>query len=175
VTDAATVFAVVAEDACKGVTDCLGLAGLSAGDLAHSGGTVLLKPNLIHHRHPRNAEGWRYALADPRIIRAVADWVFTGTAGRARVIVADAPQTDASFEAISRLLELDELREHYCARGLDFEVLDLRHEEWATRDDVVVNRRKLPGDPRGYVPFTRTPKPEKPKLDRVVVDGILAE
>jgi uncharacterized protein (DUF362 family) len=153
VTYAATVFVVVAEDACKGVTDCLGLAGLSAGDLAHSGDRVLLKPNLIHHRHPRDAAGWRYTLTDGRVIRAVADWVFTGTAGRARVIVADAPQTDASFEAISRLLGLDELRQYYQAQGLNFELLDLRREEWATRDGVVVDRRKLQGDPRGYVAF----------------------
>jgi uncharacterized protein (DUF362 family) len=80
VRDAAAVFAVVVEDAWKGVPDWLGLAGLSAGDLAQSRDTVLLKPNLIHHRHPRDSEGWRYTLTDPRIIRAMAESVMIGTA-----------------------------------------------------------------------------------------------
>ena len=32
-------------------------------------------------------------------------------------------------------------------------MIDLRREEWTNRDGVIVNRRRLSGDPRGYVAF----------------------
>jgi uncharacterized protein (DUF362 family) len=121
--------------------------------LIHPGETVVLKPNLIKEAHPRDAQGWRYTVTHGSVMRTVADYVFKVLDGRGRVIVADAPQADASFQAIRKLLGLDSLKEYYRAQGLDFEVLDLRREEWVNRDGVIFDRRKLPGDPRDYVAF----------------------
>ncbi len=131
---------------------CLEFGAVGARALG-DGRAVLLKPNLIHHRHPRDQEGWRYTLTSPDVIRAVAEWVFESLGGKARVIVADAPQTDASFDAIQRLLRLDEMIEEYRRRGFNIELLDLRREEWTSTDGVITERRRLPGDPRGYVAF----------------------
>jgi uncharacterized protein (DUF362 family) len=122
-------------------------------DSIKPGETVVLKPNLIRHIHPRNANGWQSILTHGSLIRSVADYVFMALEGRGRVIVADAPQTDACFDAIRGLLALDTLKEHYRDRGFVFDVLDLRREEWVNRGGVIVERRKLPGDPRGYVAF----------------------
>ena len=66
-------------------------------------------------------------------IRAVSDYVWKAMQGRGKVILADGPQTDSSFNAIVRLLGLDEIQRFYRAKGLCFELIDLRREEWTNR------------------------------------------
>lgn len=122
-------------------------------DLIHPGETVLLKPNMVHERHPRDAAGWRYVITHGSIVRAVADYVWKAIGSGGRIVLADAPQTDASFTAMARLLGLDAIREFYASRGLRFEVIDLRREEWTVRSDVVVSRRPLPPSPWGDIAF----------------------
>lgn len=117
------------------------------------GNTVLLKPNLVKETHPRDPDGWRYVLTHGSFIRAVADYVAIALRGTGRIWLADAPQTDSSWDAIVRVLQLDSLTAFYKANGLDFELIDLRKEEWRHRDGVVFDRRPRPGDPRGYVAF----------------------
>ena len=149
-------------DVYEGVRACFRLAGLDAANqgtarwnplagLVLPGETVLIKPNLIKESHPRYADGWRCVLTHGSIIRAVADYVFRALDGRGRVVVADAPQTDSSFDAIRRVLGLDALTAFYRSRGLNFDVLDLRKEEWTFRGGAVVARRTLSGDPAGYL------------------------
>ena len=146
------------------VRECLRAAGLDSerygspgwnpfGALINPGETVLLKPNLVKETHPRDPEGWRYVLTHGSVIRAVADYVWKALEGRGKIIVADAPHTDSSFDAIVTLLGLDKLADFYRAQGLGLELIDLRQEEWTTRDSVIVRRSKRPGDPRGYVEF----------------------
>jgi len=97
--------------------------------------------------------GWRYVLTHGSVIRAVVDYVWKALDGSGSVVVADAPQTDSSFDAICRLLGLCGLAEFYQQRGLDFSLLDLRRDEWENRGGVIVARRELAGDPRGYCRF----------------------
>jgi len=151
-------------DASAAVTHCLEHAGLDPdrrreaswnpfGSLLHPGETVVLKPNLVKEEHPRAPEVWRYVLTDGDVIRAVADYVFKAVGREGKVIVADAPQTDSSFTKIAELLGLDRLQEEYAKQGYQFELVDLRKEEWVSRGDVIVQRRKLPDDPAGYVAY----------------------
>lgn len=121
--------------------------------LVRPGDTVLLKPNLVKEAHPRDPRGWRYVLTHGSIIRAVADYVVLALGGRGRIWLADAPQTDSSFAAIVQVLQLDRLAAFYRSRGVEFELVDLRQQEWTPRDGVIVGRRDLAGDPRGYIPF----------------------
>lgn len=148
----------------EAVRNCFQFAGLDSthfgsvewnplGELIRRGETVLLKPNMVHQRHPRDLEGWRYVITHGSVIRAVADYVWKAVGPKGKIIVADAPQTDASFAALVRLLGLDAIRDLYLARGLDFQIIDLRREEWKTRGDVVVERRKLPPNPYGAIAF----------------------
>jgi uncharacterized protein (DUF362 family) len=154
----------VSNPAYEAVRGCFHIAGLDdahfgsadwnpLGELIHPRETVLLKPNMVHQRHPRDAEGWRYVITHGSVIRAVADYVWKAVGTGGKIIVADAPQTDASFSEMTRLLGLDAIQEFYCSRGLAFEIIDLRQEEWTTRDDVVVERRKLLPNPYGAVAF----------------------
>jgi uncharacterized protein (DUF362 family) len=124
------------------------------------GQTVLLKPNLVKETHPRDAAGWRYTITHGSVIRAVADYAWKALEGRGTLIVADAPQTDSSFAAMARLLGLDALADYYRSRGLNFELLDLRREQWTNRGGVIVHRDPLPGDPRGYLAFDLGPSSE---------------
>jgi uncharacterized protein (DUF362 family) len=148
----------------EAVRGCFHVAGLDAGkfglpewnplrDLIHVGETVLLKPNMVHQRHPRDSQGWRYVITHGSVIRAIADYVWKAIGPKGKIIVADAPQTDASFAEMTRLLGLDILQDFYRAQGLTFEIIDLRQEEWTTRGDVVVARRKLPANPYGSIAF----------------------
>lgn len=117
------------------------------------GDTVLLKPNLVKESHPRDPDGWRYVLTHGSVVRAVADYVVIALQGRGRIWLADAPQTDSSWSQIVEVLRLDVLSKFFSDRGVPFELVDLRQEEWTHRDGVILSRRKLAGDPRGYVAF----------------------
>jgi uncharacterized protein (DUF362 family) len=123
------------------------------GDLIHPGETVLLKPNMVHQRHPRDPEGWRYVITHGSVIRAVADFAWKAVGPQGKIVLADAPQTDASFSEMVQILGLDVIRDFYAAQGLNFELIDLRQEEWTTQGDVIVERRKLPGNSYGSVAF----------------------
>jgi uncharacterized protein (DUF362 family) len=148
----------------EAVRSCFHLSGLDATrfgtpewnplcELIDEGETVLLKPNMVHQRHPRDAEGWRYVITHGSIIRAVADYVWKAIGPKGKIILADAPQTDGSFSEMVRLLGLDAIRDFYAMRGLKFELIDLRQEEWTTRGDVIVERRKLPENSYGSIAF----------------------
>jgi uncharacterized protein (DUF362 family) len=147
-----------------GVRECFRLASLDPanygtpqwnplGGLIRPRETVLLKPNLVKEAHPRDPDGWKYVLTHGSIVRAVADYVWKALEGKGKIIVADAPQTDSSFAAITRLLGLDEIQRYYKEKGLAFELIDLRKEQWTNRDGVIVERRPLAGDPYGDVAF----------------------
>lgn len=121
------------------------------GALIHPGETVLVKPNLVKERHPRDPEGWQYVLTHGSVIRAACDYIWKALDGVGRVIIADAPQTDSSFDKVVELLQLEELVESYRAQGFQCDLVDLRREEWSLRNGVIDKRRKLAGDPNGYV------------------------
>ncbi|MCF8096166.1 MAG: DUF362 domain-containing protein [Desulfobacteraceae bacterium] len=146
------------------VRDCFRLAELDSsrfgtpewnplGELINPGETVLLKPNLVKEDHPRDPNGWQYVLTHGSVIRAVADYVWLALQGKGKIIVADAPQTDSSFKEIEQVLGLGQLRDFYNSQDVDFEIVDLRSEEWTNKDGVIVERRKLAGDPLGYIAF----------------------
>jgi uncharacterized protein (DUF362 family) len=148
----------------EAVRSCLMAASLNPEDfgtpawnplknLIHPGEIVLLKPNLVKEFHPSDPEGWQYVLTHGSVIRAVADYVWKALEGRGKIILADAPHTDSSFDAVVRVLGLDVIRDFYRAEGLDFELVDVRNEEWVTRDSVIVSRDARPGDPNGTIAF----------------------
>lgn len=148
----------------EGVRECFRLAGLDVDRYGSPkwnplaawispGQTVLLKPNMVNQWHPRDRNGSEYVITHGSVVRAVADYVWKALDGRGRVIVADAPETYASFTEVARIMGLNEIRDFYRAQQLDFELLDLRQEEWVERDGVVVERRRIGGDPSGCIAF----------------------
>lgn len=117
------------------------------------GDRVVLKPNWVKEhdeRHP-GPNQWEHVVTHPTVIEATVLWAARQMQNRGSIIICDAPQTDSSFEAIRKYCRLDDLlarcrRAHPC---VDFQLLDLRPEEWRAVDGVTVSKTKLPGDPLG--------------------------
>ncbi|MCX7886616.1 MAG: DUF362 domain-containing protein [Verrucomicrobiae bacterium] len=127
--------------------------GLRWSELIRPGEHAVLKPNFIRQSHTERPNEWEQIITHGSLIAAVAREVAAAMEGRGTITIADAPQTDSDFEAICRRARLPELGAELAREfpGLKIEVLDLRREVWRTENGVIVERRKLPEDPRGYV------------------------
>ena len=126
--------------------------GISWKEFVRPGERVLLKPNFIRESHTNRPDEWEQIITHGSVIAAVAMEAATALEGRGTITIADAPQTDSDFEQICERAQISQLRDKLAKRfpQLQFEVLDLRREAWRTERGVIVERRKLPEDPRGY-------------------------
>ena len=120
------------------VRQSLAALGIDWRALIRPGDHVVLKPNLIREGHATRPAEWEQIITHGTVIAAVAEQV---RAAGGRLTICDAPQTDSDFDLIC---------ERTGIRHLDAEILDLRREAWRTKDGVIVERRQLPEDPRGY-------------------------
>lgn len=147
----------------EGVRDALRLLGLDAehygnrdwnplGEKVHPGDTVVIKPNLIRDFRETQTGLDDCVITHGAIIRAVLDYVYIALTRIGRIIIADAPQNDADFDAIRRLAGLDEIQEFYHRHAaIEVEVLDLRPQRAQKINGVIVGHEHLSGDPAGYV------------------------
>ena len=93
------------------------------------GHTVVLKPNFVRDFRETQAGHGDCLITHGSIIRAVLDYVYLALQGEGRIIVADAPQNDADFEAIRQIAGFDEVQGFYREHaGFAVEVYDLRPE-----------------------------------------------
>lgn len=113
------------------------------------GDTVILKPNWVKESHLRKPEEWEYVITHPAVISAVLSKVCEILEPGAKIIIADAPQTDSSFIKILSRYPVEAWQNQVKQKGIVLEIIDLRDDEWIQKDDVVVNRKKLAGDPLG--------------------------
>jgi len=111
-----------------------------------------VKPNFIRDfRETQEGDG-ECLTTHGSIIRATLDYVYVALRGQGRIVIADAPQNDADFQALCAMAGLDEIREFYRRyAGFEVEVVDLRPEKARKLDGVIVGHDALPGDPAGYV------------------------
>lgn len=120
------------------IRESVAALGIDWRGLIQPGNRVLLKPNFIRQSHTDRPDEWEQIITHGTVIAAVAEQVL---AAGGKITIADAPQTDSDFDRICELTGV---------RRLDAEILDLRREAWRTENGVIVERRKLPEDPRGY-------------------------
>ena len=142
-----TVFAIktpeyLAEDIAASLPACL-FSQISPGE------TVVLKPNWVKESHIRKQDEWEYVITHPAVITAVLSRVCEILGPGGRIIIADAPQTDSSFLKILTRYPVDTWQNLAKQHEIALEIIDLRDDEWIQKNDVVVNRKKLAGDPRG--------------------------
>ena len=122
------------------------------GGIVRPGHTVVLKPNFVRDFRETQAGHADCLITHGSIIRAALDYVYIALKGQGRIIIADAPQNDADFEAIRRIAGLDDVQEFYRRHGsLPVDVRDLRPEKARKINGVIVGHEPLPGDPAGYV------------------------
>jgi uncharacterized protein (DUF362 family) len=124
-------------------------------DLVGPGQSVVVKPNFIRHWNPLAAETAGATVASVithgSVVRAITDYAWLAVGRQGSVSIAEAPQQDCDFDEIRRLAGLEELIDFYRrSLGVELDVVDLRREFVRFRDGVIVERRALPGDPRGY-------------------------
>jgi uncharacterized protein (DUF362 family) len=121
------------------------------GDLVSRGRRIVVKPNFIRHWNPLPGGTVDSVITHGAVLRAVLDYAWLAAGPEGAVEVAEAPQHDCDFEEIRRLTGLDAMARLYEeALGAELAVIDLRREAVGYRDGVIVERRALPGDPRGY-------------------------
>jgi len=120
--------------------------------IINPGDTVVLKPNFVRHFRETHAGLDDCVITHGSIIRAVADYVYIALQGKGRIIIADAPQNDADFNAIREITQLQTLQDFYHRYAdLDLEVYDLRPEAARKIDGIIVGHEPLAGDPAGFV------------------------
>lgn len=116
------------------------------------GNTVVLKPNFVRDFRESEPSDGDCLITHGAVIRAVLDYAYIALEGRGRLVIADAPQSDADFSRIRQITGLDAITEFYRKEvGFSVEVFDLRPEAAEKIDGVIVGHRRLPGDPAGYV------------------------
>jgi len=121
------------------------------GALVPRGRRIVLKPNFIRHWNPASGGTIESVITHGSILRAVADYAFLAAGAEGSVAVAEAPQHDCDWDEIRRIVGLDALARFYEeVLGRELELIDLRRESVVYRDGVIVERRRLPGDPLGY-------------------------
>jgi uncharacterized protein (DUF362 family) len=129
------------------------------GALVAPGKRIILKPNLIRHWNPmeeRSAGSDRHGsvasvVTHGAVIRAIADYAMIAAGTEGSVAIAEAPQMDCDFEAIRRIIGLDEIVAVYDETiQRELEVIDLRREAVVFKDGIIEERKSLPGDPLGY-------------------------
>jgi uncharacterized protein (DUF362 family) len=121
------------------------------GDLVPRGARIVLKPNFIRHWNPAPTGSIDSVITHGSVLRAALDYAALAAGPGGSLAIAEAPQHDCDFDAIRRLVGLDEIQDCYAREvGVAVEVIDLRREAVEYRDGVIVARRALPGDPRGY-------------------------
>jgi uncharacterized protein (DUF362 family) len=114
---------------------------------------VVVKPNWIQESHETRSDVWEPVITHPAVLTAVIETLAGAMEGRGTICVCDAPHTYADFGAILArggfMAQVERLRAKW--PKLAIEVLDLRREVWTRKEQVVVERRPNPPDPRGYV------------------------
>jgi uncharacterized protein (DUF362 family) len=113
------------------------------------GQAVVLKPNWISHAHKYNPAEWESVITHPNVITAVLKLTLKYLKGAGRITIADGPQTQSSWHQLMARMEPELWANMGRDAGVELSILDLRNDEWVTHGDVIVQRRRLPGDPLG--------------------------
>ena len=122
-------------------------------DFIQPGNRVVLKPNWVkeHDERRPGPNQWEHVVTHPAVIEAVAGWAAEKLRGNGSIVICDAPQTDSSFTTLVDYCGLRDMLVRCTRRfpGVNFNLLDLRPEEWHAVDGVTVSKTKLRGDPLG--------------------------
>ena len=120
----------------------------------YPGEWVVLKPNFVKENKENDLNEWECVITSPLIIRKVCEYACKKLSGKGKVSICNAPQTDSSFTKIVEKAELYKIASDCMEKySVEVEILDLRNEEWISKDGIIVERKKLCGDPNGSIVF----------------------
>jgi len=119
------------------------------GSFISPGKAVLLKPNFV--KHSSENAGVEGLITHGSLIRAATDYVYIALKGKGRIVIADGPMDEGDFDEIARFTGLYEIKKFYKERAnFDIEIYDLRQEQVIKKNEEIVKRIRLKGDPAGY-------------------------
>src|SRR5262252_8252886 len=108
------------------------------GEIVRPGDTVVLKPNLICDLHETRGDDVVSMITHGSVIRATLDYVAIALRGRGRILIADAPQCDASFERLLLFTGLRVIQDFYRSHSsVNVDVVDLRPEFSRKVDGII--------------------------------------
>lgn len=114
---------------------------------------VVVKPNWVQESHEYAPDVWEPVITHPAVLLATIEALAEQMRSGGTIAVCDAPHTFASFATITArgdfLPQFQQLSQRH--PQLTFELIDLRREVWTRQEEVIVDRRANPQDPRGYV------------------------
>ena len=125
------------------------LDSLNFKELVHPNDTVVLKPNWIRQSHQDNPQEWESVITHPSVITSVLEHVLISLNGSGKVIITDGPQTDSSWIEIMNRMTPDLWKSMGDGYGVEVKIIDIREHEWVSKGEVITDRKKLPGDPKG--------------------------
>ncbi len=119
------------------------------GQLLRRGQRVVIKPNLVFHRHYRGG-GLEALITSPGLIRAVCDRAFEAIGKEGEVTLGDAPLQSCDWDQLTRATGLISWPEEYAQRGYWLTLADFR--KFASTDLKGLKHSQVarPGDPAGY-------------------------
>lgn len=116
------------------------------------GNKVVVKPNFVKESHLYKLNEWEYVITHIEVIRFVLINIIEALNNNGEIIILDAPQTDSDFKKILKNTHLPEIvNELQKTTDVKIKYFDIREERWYYKKGIVVNRKKLDGDPLGYV------------------------
>jgi uncharacterized protein (DUF362 family) len=113
------------------------------------GDTVLIKPNLVMHKHGHGHD-LLSVVTHGSVIRAILDYVSMALEGTETIVVGDAPLQSCEFSAVSQKNGLDDIKDFYKTKGLPVDIVDFRLVTAATLGGMIVRKAEAAGDPRGH-------------------------
>lgn len=120
--------------------------------IVRPGNNVLIKPNLVTHRHYLGKDVLYSAVSHGSIIRPIIDYVFLALEGKGSIIIADNPVESTDFESLMEFTGIRSMVEELSKRRYcDVEVLDLRPRVLNEAKDGKFYYESQIGDPLGYV------------------------
>jgi uncharacterized protein (DUF362 family) len=115
------------------------------------GDSVIIKPNWVMESHKTRPHEWEHVITHPTVITSVLRKVLERLSGKGRVTIIDGPMTEASFTKLINRYPVAQWQQLARQNDVSLEIIDLREHEWVTKNDIIVERKSLPGDPRGKV------------------------
>jgi uncharacterized protein (DUF362 family) len=131
-------------------------------EIVSKGNTVLIKPNLVRHRHPLGKKAVESTITNSSLLRPIIDYTILALNGEGEIIICDAPFASTDFDKACEISRLKELVDFYTlkVKDLHFSLIDLRSEKLNVNANVMKMERylgkkevvTLEDDPLGYTP-----------------------
>ncbi|MGA1871241.1 MAG: DUF362 domain-containing protein [bacterium] len=121
-------------------------------DIVKQGDNVLIKPNLVTHRHYLGDNFLYSTITHGSMLRPIIDYVYLALDGKGSIIIADNPIQRADFNVLMEFTGIQKMADELTKRGYNgITILDLRPRILHENNNSDCCYEDSEGDPLGYV------------------------